>query len=95
MQPPKKSSALKIILTVLLVYGISAALILLLSSLIGFWLNGSEGASFALGIGVMINILVFPTVGYILVARLKSLSDAPKAPTMEETNGQKDEARAD
>ena len=95
MQPPKKSSALKIILTVLLVYGISAALILLLSSLIGFWLNGSEGASFALGIGVMINILVFPTVGYVLVARLKSLSDPPKAPTMEETNGQKEEARAD
>ncbi|MGV7976718.1 MAG: hypothetical protein AB2L16_07570 [Anaerolineaceae bacterium] len=94
MQPPKKPSALKIILTVLLVYGISAALILLLSSLIGFWLNGSEGASFALGIGVMINILVFPTVGYVLVARLKSLSDPPKTTIPGDTNGQKDEARS-
>lgn len=44
MQPRKKPTALKIILIVLLIYGISAALILLLSSLIGFWLNGSEGA---------------------------------------------------
>ncbi|HOA22252.1 MAG TPA: hypothetical protein PKL82_07150 [Anaerolineaceae bacterium] len=85
MQPPKKPSALKIILVVLLVYGISALIIVLLSSMIGFWLNGSEGASFAVGIGIMINLLVFPTVGYVLVARLRSLSDTAQLPPEEPT----------
>ena len=95
MQPQKKPSALRIILIVLLIYGISAALILLLSSLIGFWLNGSEGASFALGIGIMLNILVFPTVAYVLVARLRSLSDLPQAPKATETNKKGDDMRSE
>ena len=93
MQPHKKPTALKIILIVLLIYGISAVLILLLSSLIGFWLNGSEGATFAIGIGMMINLLVFPTVAYILVARLRSLSDPTQAPKTGETNEQISEER--
>ncbi|HOE34924.1 MAG: hypothetical protein GX415_05805 [Chloroflexi bacterium] len=88
MQCPQKPSAVKIILVVLLVYGISAIIILLFSSMIGFWLNGSEGASFAVGIGVMINLLVFPMVGYVLIARLRSLSETPPPPSENSTEQQ-------
>lgn len=95
MQPPKKPSPLKLILIVLLVYGVSAILILLLSSLIGFWLNGSEGASFGVGVGLMINLLIFPTMGFILIARLRSLSDTSQASPSEEAGEQNEEVRSE
>ncbi|HQK42864.1 MAG TPA: hypothetical protein PLV20_04610 [Anaerolineaceae bacterium] len=95
MQPPKKPSPLKFILIVLLVYGVSAILILLLSSLIGFWLNGSEGASFGVGVGLMINLLIFPTMGFILIARLRSLSDTSQASPSKEAGEQNEEARSE
>ena len=94
MQPPKTPSALPIVFIVLLLYGVIAVMILLLSSLIGFWLNGSEGASFALGIGMMMNLLAFPAAMYILVARLRGISDTARTPKAAGSNEKSDEERS-
>jgi hypothetical protein len=59
----------------MLVYLVVALLVLFISSLIGFYLGGPEGATFALGIGVLINLLVFPVVGLRLTARLRAMAD--------------------
>ena len=73
---PRRSVALK----ALLVYLAVAVLVLFVSSLIGFYLGGPDGATFALGIGVLINLLVFPVVGLRLMARLKAM--ASEEPTL-------------
>ena len=67
---PRRSVAIK----VLLIYLAVALLVLFVSSLIGFWLGGPEGATFALGIGILINLLVFPVVGIRLTGRLKAMA---------------------
>ena len=68
---PRRSVAIK----GMLVYLVVALLVLFISSLIGFYLGGSEGATFALGIGLLINLLVFPMVGLQLTARLRAMAD--------------------
>ena len=68
---PRRSVAIK----GMLVYLVVALLVLFISSLIGFYLGGSEGATFALGIGLLINLLVFPVVGLRLTARLRAMAD--------------------
>ncbi len=67
---PRRSVAIK----VLLIYLAVALLVLFVSSLIGFWLGGPEGATFALGIGILVNLLVFPVVGIRLTGRLKAMA---------------------
>ena len=64
-----------VVIKVLLVYLAVAFLVLFISSLIGFYLGGPDGATFALGIGVLINLLVFPVVGLRLTARLRAMAD--------------------
>jgi hypothetical protein len=71
----RRSVAIK----VLLVYLAVALLVLFISSLIGFYLGGTEGATFALGIGILINLLVFPVVGIRLTSRLKAMADEEAA----------------
>jgi len=68
---PRRSVAIK----GMLVYLVVAFLVLFVSSLIGFYLGGSDGATFALGIGLLINLLVFPVVGMRLTARLRAMAD--------------------
>ena len=81
----RRSVAIK----VLLIYLAVALLVLFVSSLIGFYLGGPEGATFALGIGILINLLVFPVVGIRLTGRLKAMADeeaaspSPASPTPE------------
>jgi len=58
----------------MLVYLVVALLVLFVSSLIGFYLGGSDGATFALGIGLLINLLVFPVVGIRLTGKLKAMA---------------------
>jgi len=67
---PRRSVAIK----VLLIYLAVALLVLFVSSLIGFYLGGPEGATFALGIGILINLLVFPVVGIRLTGKLKAMA---------------------
>ena len=67
---PRRSVAIK----GMLVYLVVALLVLFISSLIGFYLGGSDGATFALGIGLLINLLVFPVVGLRLTARLRVMA---------------------
>ncbi len=67
---PRRSVAIK----GMLVYLVVAFLVLFVSSLIGFYLGGSDGATFALGIGLLINLLVFPVVGLRLTARLRAMA---------------------
>ena len=59
---------------VLLVYLAVAILILFISSFVGFYLGGPDGATFALGIGLLIDLLVFPVVGLSLMSRLKAMA---------------------
>ena len=68
---PRRSVAIK----GMLVYLVVALLVLFISSLIGFYLGGPDGATFALGIGLLINLLVFPMVGLRLTARLRAMAD--------------------
>jgi len=68
---PRRSVAIK----GMLVYLVVALLVLFISSLIGFYLGGPDGATFALGIGLLINLLVFPVVGLRLTARLRAMAD--------------------
>jgi len=68
---PRRSEAIK----GMLVYLVVALLVLFISSLIGFYLGGSDGATFALGIGLLINLLVFPMVGMRLTARLRAMAE--------------------
>jgi len=56
----------------LLVYLAVAILILFISSFVGFYLGGPDGATFALGIGLLIDLLVFPVVGIRLSRQAKS-----------------------
>jgi len=67
---PRRSVAIK----GMLVYLVVALLVLFISSLIGFYLGGPEGAIFALGIGILINLLAFPVVGIWLTGRLKTMA---------------------
>ena len=67
---PRRSVAIK----VLLIYLAVALLVLFVSSLIGFYLGGPDGATFALGIGILVNLLVFPVVGIRLTGRLKAMA---------------------
>ena len=67
---PRRSVAIK----GMLVYLVVALLVLFISSLIGFYLGGPDGATFALGIGLLINLLVFPVVGLRLTARLRVMA---------------------
>jgi uncharacterized membrane protein (DUF485 family) len=73
---PKKQANLRrsIVIKVLLIYLAVALLILFVSSFIGFFLGGPEGATFALGIGILINLLAFPVVGIWLTSRLKTMA---------------------
>ena len=68
---PRRSVAIK----GMLVYLVVALLVLFISSLIGFYLGGPDGATFALGIGLLINLLVFPMVGLRLTARLRAMAE--------------------
>ncbi len=67
---PRRSVAIK----GMLVYLVVALLVLFISSLIGFYLGGPDGATFALGIGLLINLLVFPVVGLRLTVRLRAMA---------------------
>ncbi len=80
---PRRSVAIK----GMLVYLVVALLVLFISSLIGFYLGGSDGATFALGIGLLINLLVFPVVGLRLTARLRAMAaeEAGSAATIPST----------
>jgi len=74
---PRRSVAIK----AMLVYLVVALLVLFISSLIGFYLGGPDGATFALGIGVLINLLVFPMVGLRLMSRLRAMAaEQPTSP---------------
>lgn len=76
MKPAKQANPRRsVVIKVLLIYLAVALLVLFVSSLIGFWLGGPEGATFALGIGILINLLVFPVVGIRLTARLRTIAD--------------------
>jgi len=68
---PRRSVVIK----VLLIYLVVTLLVLFISSFIGFYLGGPEGATFALGIGILINLLVFPVVGLRLTACLRAMAD--------------------
>ncbi|MBP6086767.1 MAG: hypothetical protein KA449_00995 [Pelolinea sp.] len=63
-----------VVIKVLLVYLAVALMVLFISSLVGFYLGGPEGATFALGIGILVNLLVFPVVGIRLTGRLKAMA---------------------
>ena len=80
---PRRSVAIK----GMLVYLVVALLVLFISSLIGFYLGGPDGATFALGIGLLINLLVFPVVGLRLTARLRAMAaeEAGSAATIPST----------
>ena len=80
---PRRSVAIK----GMLVYLVVALLVLFISSLIGFYLGGPDGATFALGIGLLINLLVFPVVGLRLTARLRAMAaeEASSAATIPST----------
>jgi len=56
-------------------------MVLFISSFIGFYLGGPEGATFALGIGLLINLLAFPVVGLRLTARLRVMAAEEAAST--------------
>jgi len=88
---PRRSVAIK----GMLVYLVVALLVLFISSLIGFYLGGSEGATFALGIGLLINLLVFPVVGLRLTARLRAMAaeEASSAATIPSTPQQSAKAQ--
>ena len=88
---PRRSVAIK----GMLVYLVVALLVLFISSLIGFYLGGPDGATFALGIGLLINLLVFPVVGLRLTARLRAMADeeAGLASTILSTHQQPTKAR--
>ncbi len=62
---PKKQADLRrsVVIKVLVIYLVVALMVLFISSFIGFYLGGPEGATFALGIGLLINLLAFPVVG--------------------------------
>jgi hypothetical protein len=74
---PKKQANLRrsVVIKVLVIYLAVALLVLFISSFIGFYLGGPEGATFALGIGLLINLLAFPVVGLRLTARLRVMAD--------------------
>jgi hypothetical protein len=75
MKPAKQTNTRRnVAIKVLLIYLALALLVLLISSLIGFWLGGPEGATLALGIGILINLLIFPVVGLRLTARLNAMT---------------------
>ena len=64
MTPKKPANPRRsVVIKVLLIYLVVALLILFISSFMGFYLGGPEGATFALGIGLLINLLAFPVVG--------------------------------
>ena len=88
---PRRSVAIK----GMLVYLVVALLVLFISSLIGFYLGGPDGATFALGIGLLINLLVFPVVGLRLTARLRAMAaeEASSAATIPSTPQQPVKAR--
>ena len=88
---PRRSVAIK----GMLVYLVVALLVLFISSLIGFYLGGPDGATFALGIGLLINLLVFPVVGMRLTARLRAMAEeaAGSAATIPSTPQQPVKAR--
>jgi len=76
MTPKKQANPRRsVVIKVLLIYLAVALLVLFISSLIGFYLGGPEGATFALGIGILINLLAFPVVGMRLTARLRAMAD--------------------
>ena len=76
MKPPKQVNPRRsVAIKGMLVYLVVALLVLFISSLIGFYLGGPDGATFALGIGLLINLLVFPVVGVRLTARLRAMAD--------------------
>jgi len=76
MKPPKQVNPRRsVAIKGMLVYLVVALLVLFISSLIGFYLGGPDGATFALGIGLLINLLVFPMVGLRLTARLRAMAD--------------------
>ena len=76
MKPPKQVNPRRsVAIKGMLVYLVVALLVLFISSLIGFYLGGPDGATFALGIGLLINLLVFPVVGLRLTARLRAMAD--------------------
>ena len=76
MKPPKQVNPRRsVAIKGMLVYLVVALLVLFISSLIGFYLGGPDGATFALGIGLLINLLVFPMVGLRLTARLRAMAE--------------------
>ena len=76
MKPPKQVNPRRsVAIKGMLVYLVVALLVLFISSLIGFYLGGPDGATFALGIGLLINLLVFPVVGLRLTARLRAMAE--------------------
>ena len=88
MKPPKQVNPRRsVAIKGMLVYLVVALLVLFISSLIGFYLGGPDGATFALGIGLLINLLVFPMVGLRLTARLRAMAaeEAGSAATIPST----------
>ena len=88
MNPKKPANPRRsVVIKVLLIYLAVALLILFISSFIGFYLGGPEGATFALGIGLLINLLAFPIVGLRLTARLRVMAaeEAGSASTIPST----------
>ena len=67
---PRRSVVIK----VLVIYLAVALMVLFISSFIGFYLGGPDGATFALGVGLLINLLAFPVVGLRLTARLRVMA---------------------
>jgi ABC-type multidrug transport system permease subunit len=75
MTPKKPANPRRsVVIKVLLIYLAVALMVLFISSFIGFYLGGPEGATFALGIGLLINLLAFPIVGLRLTARLRVMA---------------------
>ncbi len=76
MNPKKPANPRRsVVIKVLVIYLAVALIVLFISSFIGFYLGGPDGATIALGIGVLINLLVFPVVGLRLTARLRAMAD--------------------
>lgn len=57
MTPKKQANPRRsVVIKVLFIYLAVALLVLFMGSLIGFYLGGPEGTTFALGIGILINL---------------------------------------
>ena len=75
MTPKKPANPRRsVVIKVLVIYLAVALMVLFISSFIGFYLGGPDGATFALGVGLLINLLAFPVVGLRLTARLRVMA---------------------